>query len=100
MNVRRQGDRIILVKQVARDLVLNIIHAYAPQVGLDMSAKRQFLEEWVGIVGSVSVNEKLLIGDLDGHVGTTKISFQWLHGGFGYGDKNKEGEGIPHFVVA
>jgi hypothetical protein len=33
-------------------------------------------------------------------VGTTKISFQWLHGGFGYGDKNKEGEGIPHFVVA
>ena len=42
VGVRRQGDRIILVKLVVGDMVLNVISAYAPQVGLDESAKRQF----------------------------------------------------------
>ena len=44
VGVRRQGDRIILVKLVVGDMVLNVISAYAPQVGLDESAKRQVLE--------------------------------------------------------
>ena len=30
VDVKRQGDRIILVKLVVRDLVLNVISAYAP----------------------------------------------------------------------
>ena len=42
VGVRRQGDRIILVKLVIDDMVLNVISAYTPQVGLDESAKRQF----------------------------------------------------------
>ena len=42
VDVRRRGDRIILVKLVVGDLVLNVISAYAPQVGHDESAKRQF----------------------------------------------------------
>ena len=40
MGVIRQGDMIILVKLVIGDMVLNVISAYAPQVGLDESAKR------------------------------------------------------------
>ena len=40
VGVRRQGDRIILVKLVVGDMVLNVISVYAPQVGLDESAKR------------------------------------------------------------
>ena len=42
VGVRRQEDRIILVKLVVGDMVLNVISAYALQVGLDESAKRQF----------------------------------------------------------
>ena len=42
VGVRRQGDRIILVKLIVGDMVLNVISAYASQVGLDESAKRQF----------------------------------------------------------
>ena len=45
VGVRRQGDRIILVKLVIGDMVLNVISAYAPQVGLDESVKRQFWED-------------------------------------------------------
>jgi hypothetical protein len=37
MDVKRQGERIILVKLVLGDIVLNIISAYAPQVGLNES---------------------------------------------------------------
>jgi exonuclease III len=37
VEVRRQGDRIILVKLVISDMVLNVISAYAPQVGQDES---------------------------------------------------------------
>ena len=40
VGVRRQEDRIILVKLVIGDMVLNVISAYAPQLGLDESAKR------------------------------------------------------------
>ncbi|EMS49697.1 Oligomeric Golgi complex subunit 3 [Triticum urartu] len=36
----RRGERIILVKLVVRDLVLNVINAYAPQVGHNENTKR------------------------------------------------------------
>ena len=42
VDVKRQGDRINLVKLVLGDVVLNIISAYAPQVGLSEIEKRKF----------------------------------------------------------
>jgi exonuclease III len=42
LGIKRQGDRIILVKLLVGDLVLNVISAYAPQIGLNESIKRQF----------------------------------------------------------
>jgi hypothetical protein len=38
-----------------------------------MSAKRQFCKDLEDIVTSVAVTEKLLKGDLNGHVGVTNI---------------------------
>jgi hypothetical protein len=49
----------------------------------------------------VPVSEKLFIGgDLNGHVGSTRINFDEVHGGFGYGCRNQEGEGILNSVLA
>jgi hypothetical protein len=42
MDIKRQGDMIILVKLLVGDLVFNVISAYAPQIGLNKSIKRQF----------------------------------------------------------
>ena len=42
VDVKRRGDRIILVKLVVGDLVLNVISAYAPQVGHNENTKREF----------------------------------------------------------
>ena len=42
VEVRRRGDRILLVKLILGREIFTIISVYAPQVGLDESSKRQF----------------------------------------------------------
>jgi hypothetical protein len=49
----------------------------------------------------VPISEKHFIGgDLNGHVGSTRVGFDGVHGDFGYGIWNQEGEGILNFVLA
>jgi exonuclease III len=61
--VRRQGD---MIKLIFEDLVLNVISAYAPQVGLRDDVKRRFwkdledLEECLAVKNS-SLEEILMV---------------------------------------
>ena len=101
LEVRRQGDRIILIRLVVGDSVLNVISAYAPQVGLSESTKIQFWEDLDSMVSTVSTCEKLFIGgDLNGHVGATNVGFERVHVGFGYGSTSQEGEDVLNFALA
>ncbi|KAG2638009.1 hypothetical protein PVAP13_2NG644400 [Panicum virgatum] len=101
VDVRRRGDRIILVRIVVGDSAVNMISAYAPQVGLSESTKKQFWEDLDSMVGNVPVSEKLLRGgDLNGHVGATNVGFERVHGGFGYGSRSQEGEDVLNFALA
>jgi hypothetical protein len=101
VDIKRQGDKIILVKLLLGDLIFNVISGYTPQIDLNESVKMQFWEEFDALVSSVPISEKLFIGgDLNGHVGSTKVGFDGVHGGFGYGSRNQEGEGILNFVLA
>ena len=53
------------------------------------------------LIRVVPSSEKLFIGgDLNGHVGTTSTGFKAVHGGFGYGSRNQEGEEVLEFAVA
>jgi hypothetical protein len=99
--VRRQGDIIIMIKLIFGDLVLNVISAYAPQVGLSDDVKRRFWEDLEDMIRWVSSSEKIFIGgDLNGHVGTIREGFERVHGGFEYGEQNQEGEDILNFAIA
>jgi hypothetical protein len=99
--IKRKGDMIILVKLLVGDLIFNVISAYAPQIGLNESVKMQFQEELDALVSSVPVFEKLFVGgDLNEHVGSTRVGFNGAHGGFRYGSRNQEGEGILNFTLA
>jgi hypothetical protein len=81
-------------------LVFNVISAYAPQIGLNESVKMQFWEELNALVNSMPISEKLFIGgDLNGYVGSTRVGFEGVYGGFGYGSRN-QGEGILNFALA
>ena len=51
------------------------------------------------MVRAVPTNEKLFIGDLNGHVGSTNVGYELAHGGFGYVSRN-QGEDILDFSVA
>jgi hypothetical protein len=101
VDIKRQGDMIILVKLLIGDLIFNVISAYTPQIGLNESIKRQFWEQLDALVSSVLISEKLFIGgDLNGNVGSTRVGFDVVHVGFGYGSRNQEMEGILNFVLA
>jgi hypothetical protein len=99
VDIKRQGDMIVLVKLLVGDLVFNVISVYAPQIGLNESVKMRFWEELDALVSSVSISEKLFIGDLNGHVVSIRVGFDEVHGGFGYGSRNQEGEGILNFAL-
>jgi hypothetical protein len=100
VDIKRQGDIIILVKLLVGDWGFNIISTYASQIGLNESVKMQFLEELDVLFSSVPISEKLFIGrDLNKHVGSIRVGFDGVHGGFGYGSKNQEG-GILNIALA
>jgi hypothetical protein len=100
VDIKRQGDMIILVKLLIGDFVFNVISAYTPQMGLNESVKMQFWEELDALVSSVPISEKLFIeGDLNGHVGSSRVGFDGVHVSFGYGSRNQEGEGILNFTL-
>jgi exonuclease III len=42
VDIKRQGDKIILVKLLIGDLIFNVISAYTHQIGLNESIKMQF----------------------------------------------------------
>jgi hypothetical protein len=76
MDIKHQGDKIILVKLLVGDLVFNVISAYVPQICLNESVKIQFMKELDALVSSVYISDKLFIGgDLNGHVGSTRVGF-------------------------
>jgi hypothetical protein len=52
------------------------------------------------LVSSVPICEKFFIGgDLNGHVCSTRVSFECVHGGFRYESRNQEGEGMLNFAL-
>jgi len=40
-----------------------------------------------------------LDGDMNGHVGTSNVGYDGMHGGFGYGDRNTDGSRILEFAT-
>jgi hypothetical protein len=89
------------VNVLVGDLIFNIISAYAPQIGLNESVKMQFWEELDALVSSVLISEKLfIVGDLNGHAGSTRVDFDGVHGGFRYESRNQEGKCILNFALA
>ena len=96
---KRCSSRLMKIKPTWNGIVVNIVSAYAPQVGLSEVGLSEDEKEtfWVmfdTLVSSVSDRERLVIGDLNGHVGMNNDGSNAVHGGWGYGDRNKEGETI------
>ena len=66
---KRISDRIMTMKLVSGNTVLNIISVYAPQVGCSQQEKDKFYENLETEMRRITLHEELIIGGyLNGHV--------------------------------
>ena len=58
-----------------------------------MAEKEEFLLQLREVLAAIDAKERLVVcGDMNGHVGAASDGFEGIHGGFGYGTRNTEGE--------
>ncbi|KAF7693242.1 hypothetical protein C0J45_16617 [Silurus meridionalis] len=70
VEVKRVSDRRMSVKLVVKGVMINVISAYAPQVGSELEDNEIFWSKLDKIVKSVPRNERVVIGaDFSRHVG-------------------------------
>jgi len=99
VEVYRHSDRIMKIKIVIGKRLLSVFSIYAPQSGRSDEEKEEFWDELRQLVTDVPESEFLVIGgDLNGHVGEKTDGFEGVHGGHGFGTRNKEGSMILEFA--
>ncbi|KAI5094339.1 hypothetical protein C0J45_16063 [Silurus meridionalis] len=68
VEVKRVSGRVMNVKLEVEGMMINVISAYAPQVGCEMKEQERFSSELDDVVGGVPRKERLVIGaDFNGH---------------------------------
>lgn len=101
VDVKRASDRIIAIKfALDNQPCMNVISAYAPQTGLTKTEKQQFWEDLSQVMQSIPSTEPKYVGaDFNGHVGRNTTSYGEIHGNYGYGSANPEGNDILDFAA-
>ena len=95
ISVSKRSDRVMSVKLGVEETVVNIICAYAPQVGCTEEEKETFWGQMDQELSSTLDDERVIVGgDLNGHIGRSRDGIERIHGGWGMRDRNDEGEKI------
>ncbi|XP_068210789.1 uncharacterized protein [Palaemon carinicauda] len=99
--VHRKNDSIIRLKMCCGGEILNIIIAYAPQVRCTKDEKGYFWRDLDGVMQELEEHERVIVGaDLNGHVGSENEEIGGVHGAYGFGDRDPEGESVVDFAVS
>ncbi|KAI5104058.1 hypothetical protein C0J45_5684 [Silurus meridionalis] len=99
VKVKRVSGRVMNVKLEVEGMMINVISAYAPQVGCEMEEKERFWSELDEVVDVVPRNERLVIGaDFNGHVGEGNRGDEEVMGRYGLKEKNVEGQMVVDFA--
>ncbi|XP_059045646.1 uncharacterized protein LOC131841340 [Achroia grisella] len=95
MNVKRVSDRVIAIKIMLQNIIVNVVSVYAPQAGCDDRMKEKFWEEFDTVMMDIASTEDIYIGgDFNGHVGRLNEDYKRVHGNWGFGNRNHEGEAL------
>ena len=98
-DVNRVSDRILLFKLLLGEKIVTVLSVYAPQSGLDQSTKDAFYDDLQSVLTKVKDHEFLIpCGDWNGHIGHLAEGFEGVHGGYGFGERNIEGERLLEFA--
>ncbi|KAI5611221.1 hypothetical protein C0J50_9252 [Silurus asotus] len=96
VEVKRVSKRVMIVKVEVEGMMINVISAYAPQVGCEMEEKERF---WNDVVDGVPRKERLVIGaDFNGHVGEGNRGDEEVMGRYGSKERNVEGQMVVDFA--
>ena len=99
--VKREGDRLMVLRLVYGDCPINIVSAYAPQTGLPEEVKEKFWVDVERVIEGLAMEERVIVGaDLNGHIGPSSEGVERIHGGFGFGRANAEGRRVLDFAVS
>nr|GEY24780.1 hypothetical protein [Tanacetum cinerariifolium] len=99
--VNRCSDMIISLTLVIDEETVNVISAYAPQVGLSEVEKKTFWDSLDKVVREFTTDQRLILGgDLNGHIWAATEGYTSVYRGFGFGMRNEEGRAILDFAIA
>ena len=100
-DIKQVSDRITLIKLLVEDAVLTILSVYAPQTGLEESTKDVFYDCLQNVISKLP-DEEIAIpcGDWNGHIGRETAGYEVVHGSYGYGQCNADGDSAPDFAAA
>ena len=95
----RVTDRIICSKMELEGVMLNVISAYALQVGCICEKKEAFWLDLDETVEKISKDERIVVkADLNGHVGEGNNSNEECLGRHGFGKRNNKGQAVVDFA--
>jgi len=91
VSVERHSERVLVLKMVTGDCLLNIFTVYAPHSGKPDEEKESFWNEVFHLVSCIHQNEMVVFaGDMNGHIGSSNVDYDGTHGGFGYSSRNAD----------
>lgn len=85
---------------IGKSGIWNFIVAYELQVGCPTEEKDAFWRALESLLESIPLNErKIVLADLNGYVGDGNDGIAFIHGGFGFGTLNEQGNSILDFTI-
>ena len=99
LEVRRVSDRAMGMKLEIGGMILNVLSAYAPQVGCDLEEKERFWRDMDKLLEGVPIEERVLLGaDFNAHVGEGNQGDAEVMGKCGFEQRNDEGQKVVDFA--
>ncbi len=99
LEVKRVSDRMMSVKLEIEGVMINVISAYAPQVGCEMEEKEDFWSKLDEVVVRIPKEERVVIGaDFNGHVGEGNRGDEEVMARYGIKERNVEGQMVVDFA--
>ena len=99
VEVKRKSDMMMSVKMEIEGVMMNVISAYAPQVGCELEEKEDFWNDLDEMVESAHKEEIVLIGaDLNRHVSVRNRGYEEVMGKHGFKERDLEGQMVVDFA--
>ena len=93
------NERIILVTIKLHARKITLIEVYAPHQGRPQEEKDAFYQTLQDTLDLSADGDKIVLGDLNAHVGMERTGVREVLGAFGAGDRNGEGEVLIDFCL-